>query len=194
MSQKTFAVLEIDMFCPGCGQQQVSEEIRFCSRCGLPLGLVTEILANNGFLPQLEELSKRKGKLLTRRNGLIFSLYWFIFFVFIFTPFWAIVNVDELAAISAIIGIFGSLLCVLTSMLFLEKVSRKSNNQMLDSMIAEKQSLQGFTGKANALPPQQSVPASAYVPPNQGNWRDTNDLAQPSVTEETTRLLEKESK
>ncbi len=110
----------------------------------------------------------------------------------IFTPFWGIVNVDELAAMSAIIGIFGSLLLVLTSVLFFEKVPKKSNTQMLDATIAERQSLHGFSGKANALPPQQSIPTSGYVPPKQGNWRDTKDLVQPSVTEGTTKLLEKD--
>ena len=33
------------MYCPRCSQQQVSEETKFCSRCGLPLGLVSELLA-----------------------------------------------------------------------------------------------------------------------------------------------------
>lgn len=182
------------MYCPGCGQQQVSDETRFCSRCGLPLGLVAEILVYGGFLPQLEELDKKKGKLLTRRNGLIFSLYWFIFFVLIFTPFWGIVDIDELAGMSAIIGIFGGLLLALTSVLFFEKVPKKSNTQMLESTTAERQSLHGFSAKAKALPPNQSIPTSAYVPPNQGNWRDTKDLVQPSVTEGTTKLLEKNRK
>ena len=181
------------MYCPGCGQQQISEETRFCSRCGLPLGLVSEVLAYGGFLPQLEELNKKKGKILTRRNGLIFSLFWFILFVFIFTPFWGIVDVDELAAMSAVIGIFGSLLLVLTSVFFFEKTPKYSNIQALDAANAQRQSLHGFTANANALPPQQSIPTSAYVPPQQGNWRDTNDLVQPSVTEGTTKLLEKDS-
>ena len=35
------------MFCPQCGHRQVSDETRFCSRCGLPLNLVTELLANS---------------------------------------------------------------------------------------------------------------------------------------------------
>ncbi len=48
------------MYCPNCSQQQISEETKFCSRCGLPLGLVSEILANGGFLPQLDELYKDK--------------------------------------------------------------------------------------------------------------------------------------
>lgn len=180
------------MYCPGCGQQQVSDETRFCSRCGLPLGLVAEILSYGGFLPQLEQLNQKKGKILTRRNGLIFSLFWFIFFVLILTPFWGIVDVDELAGMSAIIGIFGALLWVLTAVFFFEKTPKIPNSQMLDSANAQRQSLHGFNANAKALPPQQSIPASAYVPPQQGNWRDTNDLVQPSVTEGTTKLLEKE--
>jgi hypothetical protein len=34
------------MYCPQCGHQQGSSETRFCSRCGLPFGLVTDLLAN----------------------------------------------------------------------------------------------------------------------------------------------------
>src|ERR1041384_4014479 len=34
------------MFCPQCGHQQFSNETRFCSRCGLALGLVTDLLGN----------------------------------------------------------------------------------------------------------------------------------------------------
>lgn len=35
------------MFCPRCGHQQVSNEMRFCSRCGLSLGLVTDLVADS---------------------------------------------------------------------------------------------------------------------------------------------------
>jgi hypothetical protein len=38
------------VFCPQCGHQQVSNETRFCSRCGLALGLVTDLLINSGNL------------------------------------------------------------------------------------------------------------------------------------------------
>src|SRR5215813_9483820 len=33
------------MYCPNCGQQQVSGEMRFCSRCGLALSGLAEWLA-----------------------------------------------------------------------------------------------------------------------------------------------------
>ena len=35
------------MFCPRCGHEQVSDETRFCSRCGLPLGLVTGLVTSS---------------------------------------------------------------------------------------------------------------------------------------------------
>ncbi len=33
------------MFCPKCSQQQASDEVRFCSRCGFQLGIVKAALA-----------------------------------------------------------------------------------------------------------------------------------------------------
>jgi hypothetical protein len=38
------------MFCPQCGHLQVSDDTRFCSRCGLSLSLVTDSLINSGNL------------------------------------------------------------------------------------------------------------------------------------------------
>jgi hypothetical protein len=57
------------------------------------------------------------------------------------------------------------------------------------------QSAQSLLNKAQnmkSLPQEQSIPTSAYVPPANGNWRDTNDLTPSSVTETTTKLLRKE--
>ncbi len=35
------------MFCPNCGQEQASESVRFCSRCGFKLNPVEETLAKH---------------------------------------------------------------------------------------------------------------------------------------------------
>jgi len=44
-------VLEVfEVFCPQCGHQQISDDTRFCSRCGLSLGLVTDLLLNRNNL------------------------------------------------------------------------------------------------------------------------------------------------
>ncbi|HRH46481.1 MAG TPA: hypothetical protein PKY82_32860 [Pyrinomonadaceae bacterium] len=179
------------MHCPSCGQQQVSAEIKFCSRCGFPLGLVSEILAHGGFLPQLADLHKTKTRF-TKKNGVIFSLFWFMFFLLIMAPFWGILGVEKMAGISAITGIFGGLMWLIGSLALL-KSSRElyPNNQMqMNQMpINQPQNLYGAS-QYQALPPQQSVPISAYAPPKPGSWRETNDLVQPgTVTDETTKML-----
>ena len=49
-----FATIAAFMYCPNCGQQQVSGEMRFCSRCGLALTGLAEWLASNGY-PEIKE-------------------------------------------------------------------------------------------------------------------------------------------
>ena len=179
------------MFCPNCGQQQVSQEIKFCSRCGFPMGLVSEILSHGGFLPQLAELYKSKS-LFSRRNGLIFSLFWFLIFVLILTPLSGVADLDDLAGVFAIIGTMGALILMVASLLILRKEPTKfdfSQNTFPDSSV---QNLHG--GTQNALPPQQTQPAHSYVPPA-NSWKaaNTGELARPSsVTENTTKLLKKD--
>jgi hypothetical protein len=43
------------MFCPKCGHRQVSNEARFCARCGLPLGPVTDLVADSSQQLQREK-------------------------------------------------------------------------------------------------------------------------------------------
>lgn len=45
------------MFCPRCGQQQTSSEIHFCSRCGLQISGVRNLL-NNYQQSQLQPVSQ----------------------------------------------------------------------------------------------------------------------------------------
>ena len=177
------------MHCPRCGQQQISEEIKFCSRCGFPLGLISEVISHGGSLPQLAEL-REKRTVFTRRNGVIFSFFWFMFFLLIMAPIWGILDVDELAGASAILGIFGGIMLMTASLIFLKPTPKNYNLQTQELPAAHPQTLYG--GKQTALPPQQSIPVDVYAPPQQGNWRDTNDLTPPSVTDNTTKLLNKE--
>ena len=177
------------MHCPSCGQQQISNETKFCSRCGLPLGIVSEVLVYGGYLPQLAELNKRKPALFSRRNGLAFSLIWCLFFLLIMAPLWGILDLDKLAGASAVIGIFGGLILMISSLIFLRREPQFAGDQRLYPQ--GQYELPGQSGYS-ALPPQQSVPASVYSAPTTGSWRDTNDLQPTSVTEGTTKLLEKD--
>jgi hypothetical protein len=179
------------MYCPRCGQEQVSSELRFCSRCGLPLNLVTEVVLNGGTLPQLAELYKPK-TIFTRKNGLKLGLVWFLLMTFLVTPLLAIADGEEIVAVAAILGFVGGLLIMLFSFLFLKNEPKNLNANEINQSINESASfLRGNKGQ-NALPPQQTIPASTYAPPPAGSWQsNTEDLQPTSVTEETTKLLKK---
>ena len=59
------------MYCPNCGQQQVSNEMRFCSRCGLALSGLADWLAGGRPVatPALETLAAKQ-PLSPRRKGI----------------------------------------------------------------------------------------------------------------------------
>jgi len=178
------------MYCPRCSQEQVSEETKFCSRCGFPLGLISEILAHGGFLPQLAELYKSK-KWLTKKNGVVFSILWTIFFLLFLASVFGIADVPELAGVSAVIGIFGGLMLLIGSLVFL-KSSNADSFSVNELPNANVNNL--YEANQRVLPPQQSQPAQSYAPPV-NSWKapDTGEFARPqTVTENTTKFLDKE--
>ncbi|MEO8649143.1 MAG: zinc ribbon domain-containing protein [Acidobacteriota bacterium] len=179
------------MHCPRCGQQQISDQTKFCSRCGFQLGLVVQLLEHGGFLPQLNELYKNDQGLFTRKNGVIASIVWFIVFVMMMPAFFGIADVEEAAAASAVFGVFSTIILLIISLAFLPS-SKKRLSLPAELDPANAPGLYGNPAM-HELPPQQSQPVSNYSPPV-GGWRaDTSDLARPgSVTEGTTRLLHKD--
>lgn len=182
------------MHCPRCGQQQISDQTKFCSRCGFQLGLVAEILVNNGYLPQLAELYKGKSTIFTRRNGALFSAVWFIFWLML-TIFFGIADIEEGAAFSIIFGIFTSLILLIISLATFKRSPKPY--ELAAQQMQMQQTPHALHGnpQMHVLPQQQTQPASTYMPP-EGSWRapDTGDLARRpgSVTESTTKLLKKD--
>lgn len=179
------------MHCPRCGQQQVSPETKFCSRCGFPLGLVSDLIAHGGFLPQLADLHNDR-TFFTRRNGVVFSVFWFMFFTMLLPSMFGIAGADELAGISAVIGVFGGMMLMIGALTLLKKTPKDGQYAPAELHAPHAGALHG--AGQTALPPQQSVPVSTYAPPNAGNWRapDTGELRPHSVTEGTTKLLQKD--
>lgn len=180
------------MHCPVCGQKQIAEDTRFCSRCGFPLAGVSSLMANDGNLPnaQTEKTSKPDSK---RKRGLKKGLMIFLF-TFLIVPIAAIitiaahVNEPSVVAILAILFGVGGLLRMAYAMLF------ESNDEIADTTRRFKTPLEKVLEKkrAKSLPDQTSIPATDYAAPGAGNWRDTNDLAPHSVVENTTRQLKKD--
>lgn len=180
------------MHCPNCGQQQASPELKFCSRCGFPLGLIAEVLAHGGFLPRLAELNKKK-TIFTKKNGVMVGVFWMILFMMLIPSIIGIAGgPDEAMGITAVIGVFGGMMMIIASLVFLQS---SKQSPFVPQHMPPSTAPQGLYGANQAaLPPQQSIPTSAYSPPHSGSWRDTKDLEPSSVTESTTRLLEKEER
>src|SRR5947208_10147314 len=56
------------MFCPRCGQQQATDSMRFCSRCGFSMEGVMHLLAHGGMLPAYQAEAGEK-QVSPRRRG-----------------------------------------------------------------------------------------------------------------------------
>ena len=182
------------MHCPNCGQQQISNETKFCSRCGMPLGIVAEVLANGGILPQLAQLEQlsHKKPFFTKKNGVLFGTFWFIFLTMFATAFFGILNApEELIAIIAVTGVFGAMMIIIGSLALLP--SSKLPALSTANFSRPPDQLQYGAGQSS-LPPAQSIPVGMYTAPATGAWRDTNDLEPASVTENTTKLLDEQEK
>jgi hypothetical protein len=182
------------MFCPQCGQQQVTGVTRFCSRCGFPLDGVVQLLTNGGLLPVYQNpdepvpiSARRKG---VKQGGLLFlSGALIVPILGMFASYTNAAFIEILAALAAIICFLGGPLRMLYAALFEEPAPNPFRPY----------------GPPTPMPvhPQQFGPPPqrpALTPPParvQGSWRrpNTAELAnRPSVTENTTRLLDKEER
>ncbi len=180
------------MYCPQCGQEQASSEMRFCSRCGFPLGGVTDLLARGGVPatqadkttgPQVRGLSPRQKGM---RAGLMQMLSGLLV-----VPVIAILSHNIfgwqalIIPLAALITFVGGLLRIIYSKLY-----EDDTPEMVDALPAAAPAQFAARARVSALPPQQSVPASDFAP----RRVNTAELVPPppSVTEHTTRLLDED--
>lgn len=174
------------MYCPQCGQQQVSDELRFCSRCGFQLGGVTDLLATGGELPGLNKGDNKKLRSPRAEGVRQGVLVIFIAMVFVplselFKPYGEVLPVTLMMA---------GLMRILYAAIFQEgSVRRKkldgASSAYVPPSLPRQMNAEGKRG--GALPPAQSVPVGGYS----ARRVETAEIAQPpSVTEHTTKLLD----
>lgn len=179
------------MYCPRCGQQQASEEMRFCSRCGFPLGGVTELLTNDGVLRSVENEPQEQA-ISPRRKGISQGVL-FIMLGAVIVPMLGVLynyvkifNLEPLVALSAVLFFVGGFVRILYAIFFEKGASGKQILAPASNAPAE---LNASNARATALPPAQSIPVSDFAP----RRANTAEIMQPpSVTENTTRLLDEE--
>jgi endogenous inhibitor of DNA gyrase (YacG/DUF329 family) len=171
------------MYCPNCGQQQISEEMRFCSRCGLALTGLAEWLAG-GSVPvrQTEQaeipVTSPRRKHVRRALKLMFSSgVLFVIFLAI-----SIAAEEGGPMVIPFFVLFVSLVWLLYARLFMDNTPRV-NYQAPQTTVS------------GSIPARGSLPAANTTSiPNVGRQQvRTNELAQPpSVTEHTTRFFDNE--
>ena len=182
------------MFCPQCGQQQVSGIIRFCSRCGFPMDGVIQLLGTGGMLPAyqtpgepVQPSPRKKG---VKQGALLFlSGIVLVSILGVFASYSASRFPEILTALAAIICFIGGPMRMLYAAIFEEGAPRPIRQYGTPIPLHVPQQFAPH-GQHQALPPP---PVSAA-----GGWRRRPNTAElvnpPSVTENTTRLLDKEDR
>ena len=174
------------MYCPRCGQQQISDEMKFCSRCGLPISGLAEWVAGGG-VPSTHAAAKKVSARSPRRKGIrrgakLMFLSGVLFPVLL-APSLALGEGGPM--IIPLLVFFVGLTIMLYSRLFGEDIPSFESDLAQTSRLAA-------VSEASALPPASTIPIH-----NAGDFARprvrTNELAQrPSVTEHTTKLLDQE--
>lgn len=169
------------MSCPKCGQQQIADNTRFCSRCGLPIDGLAQWLAGEApAAPRDKGLAvavspRRKG---IRRGAKL------MFLSAVLTPVFLLLGVIAGGAEPLIIPFLlflAGLSVILYSSIFQEKAPS-------ETMQARQVQLGSAFG-SNSLPPALNT----WPNSRRGPEVRTAELAQPpSVTEQTTKLLRDE--
>ena len=168
------------MYCPNCGQQQVSEEMRFCSRCGLALSGLAEWMTGGMPVRRAEEtrlLSPSRRRKMIRRAAKLMFFSAALFPLFVLMS----IAVDEPGPIAVpAILFFASLMWMVYSRLFIDDTAPMLNTT------AQQSAFGPMPTRASLTPPTN---ISDFGRPQVR----TNELAPaPSVTEHTTRLLDQD--
>ena len=179
------------MFCPQCGQERVSVATNYCSRCGFLLTGTTALLQTGGAVPA--PFSRNPSQQLSpRKRGLKQGLFLFLL-TFLAAPLMGMISLALRiepfgVGIAVVLCFIGGLLRMVYALMF--ESAEPGAPTLEDKLFAGTPAFQD-------QPQQQGLPEPAvsyvgYVSPATGNWRDTNDLQPISVTENTTKLLERD--
>jgi hypothetical protein len=181
------------MFCPRCGQQQATDALRFCSRCGFPIEGAMMLLANGGMLPHYLPLEGEQ-KISPRKKGVKQGALIFLLGVLLvpilavftsFAPGWVGNLFEFFTVVSALLCFTGGPLRMLFAALFEE--GAPTRQFVVPSSYTSPAIPPPPAARVSALPPASVNPASQWRPRPQ-----TAEILQPpSVTDHTTRLLDK---
>ena len=158
--------------------------MRFCSRCGFPLAIVTQLVRSGGALEGFDSEGKRQ--LSPRQKGVRWGALLLIISG-VLIPIVALMTAMKSDLFVLFLPVLIIFLIGLARLLHAYLLAPKTPNEIASSSTARNRQLSG--ARTSALPAGQSIPVA--------NWKqpvNTSEMAQPlSVTENTTRLLSDET-
>ena len=170
------------MHCPRCGHQQNSDNIRFCTKCGLEISDVKELLTS-----EPGKTKEKQERIKARRQGMIIIFASFAFII-IFAGLREFYPLPKFIALLALLVMIGGAFRASMPALFGTNSLSKEFDDLPDEDLE--------TGKlAGGNLSNKSLPEAEFRPSPDFETRtfDTNELKVPvSVTENTTRELKKE--
>ena len=174
------------MFCPKCGGPQISDDVRFCSRCGFQLSVVQALLvAGEASLSKISESDATYRP--ARKKDMIVGAVLMTFLAL--HSAWTTEDLSlDREYTSLIVKCF--ILCVLINIMpfirnfFSGRMTQDSHSSpgMLAHLMAKFKNEE----QKNALPAAYSRPAADYAT---GRITTAELVPPPSVTEDTTNLL-----
>lgn len=170
------------MFCPNCGQQQATDELRFCSRCGFQLGVVRAVVAagDTQAATRPPDRAQRK-KDMTIGAALMFGCALLAAAITVSVP-------PASSARIVLLLIFWLLLSLAINLRPLWRYFFGGSAAHETKGVPETASLGGSKAAA-PLPPTQSAPAQFLRAPR---FDTAEVVGPPSVAERTTNLLGRE--
>ncbi len=149
------------MFCPNCGLEQASESVRFCSRCGFKL--------NNAEEP------------LTKR---LVRMAMFLVLTVCAVMGWASITSgpDYMQ-----VRVITALIAAITFYLLFSRDLKHLSNKLFSQNIEHIKQI-AHAAEKPVLPPAQSIPVSS---PRPHRVNTAEMVRPPSITEQTTTLLDK---
>ena len=185
------------MYCPKCGQSQVSADVRFCSRCGFPLVVVGDLLATGGVLPARAMGSEVAGvprPISPRRRGVKKGVAILLISILLI-PFFGIMHEaigmpDEFMALGAI-GVLAAFIRIIYAAFFEDAAPRAPQfapaPQLYTPPIASRLHAPAHESLPHAA---EGIHVNDYRRPQ---VHTAEIMHPPSVTDHTTRLLDKQS-
>lgn len=173
------------MFCPNCGQQEISSDMRFCSRCGFQMGFVRELIVGGTALIEREPTDR--DSLWKAFRGMRRGVWVTVVSFFLLLLTGMITAIDDDFVVLVLVPFLGFLAGFFISLYGAFVQGRRVKKELMESTVLFQRPLQANMSARSELSAARITPVQTFS----GQRAQTAEMRHPpSVTENTTRLLD----